>query len=174
VGAHRGGQAAHRNGCRAGAVARACDLDGVQAQYEQLIIRYSGRRPPPGDPLLLTHIQLVNEWQRFPFLDPQLPEALLPNWIGHRAAVVFTQLRGAVVRGRSGPMAGVCAGDCPGLNRPGAGGDPPPENVERLVEQPGGGGDCGPLGRPLALGEASRERAVWLVAAQPVGSVECG
>lgn len=74
-------------------VARAWDLDGVRAQYEQLIIRYSGRRPLPGDPLLLTHIQLVNEWQRFPFLDPQLPEALLPNWIGHRAAVVFTQLR---------------------------------------------------------------------------------
>src|SRR3984885_13369663 len=74
-------------------VARAWDLDGVRAQYEQLIIRYSGRRPPPGDPLLLTHVQLVNEWQRFPFLDPQLPEALLPNWIGHRAAVVFTQLR---------------------------------------------------------------------------------
>ena len=76
-----------------GLVARAWDLDGVRAQYEQLIIRYSGLRPLPGDPLLLTHIQLVNEWQRFPFLDPQLPEALLPNWIGHRAAVVFTQLR---------------------------------------------------------------------------------
>ena len=74
-------------------VARAWDLDGVRAQYEQLIIRYSGLRPLPGDPLLLTHIQLVNEWQRFPFLDPQLPEALLPNWIGHRAAVVFTELR---------------------------------------------------------------------------------
>ena len=44
-------------------VARAWDLDGVRAQYEQLIIRYSGRRPLPGDPLLLTHIQLVNEWQ---------------------------------------------------------------------------------------------------------------
>ena len=62
-------------------VARAWDLDGVRAQYEQLIIRYSGRRPLPGDPPLLTHIQLVNEWQRFPFLDPQLPEALLPNWM---------------------------------------------------------------------------------------------
>jgi phenylacetic acid degradation operon negative regulatory protein len=74
-------------------VTKAWDLDGVRAEYEQLIVRYSGLRPPPGDPLLLTHLQLVNEWQRFPFLDPQLPEALLPNWIGHRAAVVFTQLR---------------------------------------------------------------------------------
>jgi phenylacetic acid degradation operon negative regulatory protein len=74
-------------------VAKAWDLDGVRAQYEQLIIRYSGLRPRPGDPLLFAHVQLVNEWQRFPFLDPQLPEALLPDWIGHRAAVVFTQLR---------------------------------------------------------------------------------
>jgi len=40
-------------------------------------------------------VQLVNEWQRFPFLDPQLPDALLPNWIGQRAAVVFTELRAA-------------------------------------------------------------------------------
>ncbi|MCW2896457.1 MAG: paaX-like family protein, partial [Actinomycetia bacterium] len=74
-------------------VARAWDLEGVRAEYQELIIRYSGLRPPPGDPLLLTHVQLVNEWQRFPFLDPQLPDALLPNWIGRRAAVVFTQLR---------------------------------------------------------------------------------
>lgn len=74
-------------------VARAWDLDAVRAEYQELIIRYSGLRPAPGDPLLLTHVQLVNEWQRFPFLDPQLPDALLPNWIGRRAAVVFTQLR---------------------------------------------------------------------------------
>jgi phenylacetic acid degradation operon negative regulatory protein len=74
-------------------VAQAWDLDGVRAEYEELIVRYSGLCPPPGDPLLLAHVQLVNEWQRFPFLDPQLPDALLPNWIGRRAAVVFTQLR---------------------------------------------------------------------------------
>src|SRR3981081_4192183 len=57
-------------------VARAWDLEGVRAEYEQLIVRYSGRRPAPGDALLFAHVQLVNEWQRFPFLDPQLPEAL--------------------------------------------------------------------------------------------------
>ncbi|HYZ52112.1 MAG TPA: PaaX family transcriptional regulator C-terminal domain-containing protein [Streptosporangiaceae bacterium] len=74
-------------------VARAWDLDGVRAEYEQLLIRFSGLRPPLGDPLLFMHVQLVNEWQRFPFLDPQLPEELLPDWIGRRAAVVFTQLR---------------------------------------------------------------------------------
>jgi phenylacetic acid degradation operon negative regulatory protein len=74
-------------------VGQAWDLEGVRAQYEQLIIRYSGMRPEPGDPLLFAHLQLVNEWQRLPFLDPQLPDTLLPDWIGRRAARVFNQLR---------------------------------------------------------------------------------
>jgi len=74
-------------------VRRAWDLDEVAARYEKLLVRFSGLQPAAGDPLLLTHVQLVSEWQRFPFLDPQLPETLAPNWIGRRAAVVFRQLR---------------------------------------------------------------------------------
>jgi phenylacetic acid degradation operon negative regulatory protein len=74
-------------------VGQAWDLEEVKAKYEQLLVRFSGVRPEPGDPLLFTHVQLVSEWQRFPFLDPQLPDALLPDWIGRRAAVVFTELR---------------------------------------------------------------------------------
>ena len=74
-------------------VRRAWDLDEVTARYEQLLVRFSGMRPEPGDPLLFTHVQLVSEWQRFPFLDPQLPAELCPDWIGRRAAVVFRQLR---------------------------------------------------------------------------------
>ena len=50
-------------------------------------------RPRAGNPLLFTHVQLVNEWQRFPFLDPQLPKELLPNWIGRRAARTFRERR---------------------------------------------------------------------------------
>ena len=35
-------------------------------------------------------IQLVDAWRRFPFLDPGLPDALLPRpWVGHRAGEVF-------------------------------------------------------------------------------------
>jgi phenylacetic acid degradation operon negative regulatory protein len=74
-------------------VRRAWDLDEVTARYQQLLIRFSGLEPEPGDPLLFTHVQLVSEWQRFPFLDPQLPGELCPDWIGRRAAVVFRQLR---------------------------------------------------------------------------------
>jgi phenylacetic acid degradation operon negative regulatory protein len=74
-------------------VRQSWDLNEVTHKYEQLLVRFSGLSPAPGDPVLFTHIQLVNEWQHFPFMDPQLPEALVPNWIGRRAAVVFQQLR---------------------------------------------------------------------------------
>lgn len=74
-------------------VQRAWDLDGLVAMYDELLRAYDGVRPEPGDPVLLTHIELVSQWQRFPFVDPQLPEALLPDWIGRRAAAMFQQLR---------------------------------------------------------------------------------
>ena len=74
-------------------VRRAWDLDEVAARYESLLDRVKGLRPRGGDPLLFNHVLLVNEWQRFPFLDPQLPQELLPNWIGRRAARVFRERR---------------------------------------------------------------------------------
>ena len=74
-------------------VRRAWDLDEVAARYESLLDRVKGLRPRGGDPLLFNHVLLVNEWQRFPFLDPQLPPELLPNWIGRRAARVFRERR---------------------------------------------------------------------------------
>ena len=74
-------------------VRRSWDLDEVAKRYEQVLIKYSGLEPQPGDPILFTDIQLVGEWQRMPFLDPQLPEELLPDWIGRRAASVCKGLR---------------------------------------------------------------------------------
>jgi phenylacetic acid degradation operon negative regulatory protein len=74
-------------------VRRAWDLDEVAAHYDDLLRRVKRLRPRVGDPLLFTHVQLVNEWQRFPFLDPQLPEELLPNWIGRRSARFFRARR---------------------------------------------------------------------------------
>lgn len=74
-------------------VERAWDLAEVAASYEQLLSDFSERRPTSGDGLLFSHLALVNEWQRFPFLDPQLPDELLGNWIGNRAATLFEQRR---------------------------------------------------------------------------------
>jgi phenylacetic acid degradation operon negative regulatory protein len=42
--------------------------------------------PSPGEDTLLSFLRMINEWQEFPRTDPQLPEALLPDWIGRRVA----------------------------------------------------------------------------------------
>lgn len=74
-------------------VRRAWDLGPVSARYEALLARFSGARPAPGDPLMFTHLSLVNHWQHLPDLDPRLPDELVPDWIGKRATRVFTELR---------------------------------------------------------------------------------
>lgn len=74
-------------------VARAWDLDGLVAMYDELLRTYTGLSPEPGDPVLFTHVELVSQWQRFPFVDPQLPAELLPDWIGRRAAAMFKRQR---------------------------------------------------------------------------------
>jgi phenylacetic acid degradation operon negative regulatory protein len=73
-------------------VRRAWDLDAAARRYAELMERFPRLEPAPGDDTLFTHIALVNEWQRFPFMDPQLPEELLPGWVGRRAADQFVQL----------------------------------------------------------------------------------
>jgi phenylacetic acid degradation operon negative regulatory protein len=73
-------------------VTRAWDLDSVAARYARLLETYSHRQPECGDELLFTHLSLIEEWRRFPSLDPQLPQDLLPDWIGRRAADTFVEL----------------------------------------------------------------------------------
>ncbi len=79
-------------GSEAELVARAWNLAVVAEHYEVFLDQFSGIRPQPGDPTLQAQIWLVHEWRRFPFLDPQLPDALLPpGWIGRRARRVFEE-----------------------------------------------------------------------------------
>jgi phenylacetic acid degradation operon negative regulatory protein len=73
-------------------VRRAWDLDGVAANYRQLLARFTQAEPEPGDPVLLAHLELTDALRRFPFVDPQLPEALLPDWIGRQATQRLTEL----------------------------------------------------------------------------------
>jgi phenylacetic acid degradation operon negative regulatory protein len=73
-------------------VRRAWDLDTVAARYATLIDTFAGLEPEPGDDVLLTYLALVNEWREFPSMDPQLPEDLLPDWIGRRATEISANL----------------------------------------------------------------------------------
>ena len=77
-------------------VERAWNLDEVAAHYEEFLDEFAGIRPEPGDPTLYAQVRLVHEWRRFPFLDPQLPDELLPpRWTGQRARALFDQQHAA-------------------------------------------------------------------------------
>jgi phenylacetic acid degradation operon negative regulatory protein len=72
-------------------VAQAWDLAAVEAAYEEFLDEFGAADPATPDELLRGQINLVHAWRRFPFLDPQLPAALLPaDWAGTRAAVLFS------------------------------------------------------------------------------------
>ena len=71
------------------------DLDALSERYSEVEARYRDSKPAAGDDTLFTHIRAVAELQRLPFSDPQLPEALLPDWIGRRVTAHLQHLRRA-------------------------------------------------------------------------------
>ena len=74
-------------------VAEAWDLTTIGAAYAEFIERHRRRTPAPGEDTFAALTQLVQDWRRFPFLDPDLPAELLPEgWAGHRAATLFHRL----------------------------------------------------------------------------------
>jgi phenylacetic acid degradation operon negative regulatory protein len=74
-------------------IVRAWSLDDVAARYAKLLDTYQGLEPEPGDEVLFSYLTLVDEWRAFPTMDPQLPQDVLPDWIGRRAADAFVTLR---------------------------------------------------------------------------------
>ncbi len=71
-------------------VARAWDLRELEERYQEFIEEFGAASPADGDAVLHAQIRLVHEWRRFPYLDPRLPDALLPpGWEGARAAALF-------------------------------------------------------------------------------------
>lgn len=73
-------------------VKRAWNVDRVAARYATLLDTFADLEPAPGDDLLFAHLALVDQWHTFPAMDPQLPEDLLPDWIGRRAVRTFVDL----------------------------------------------------------------------------------
>lgn len=77
-------------GAEATMVARAWDLSDLRARYECFAGEFAPLDPRDADAVLRAQTRLVHEWRRFPFLDPQLPDALLPpHWSGAKAAEIF-------------------------------------------------------------------------------------
>jgi phenylacetic acid degradation operon negative regulatory protein len=74
-------------------VRRGWDLDSLRARYEQVLAAIADLRPAGSDEMLAAHLRMISEWQEFPRTDPQLPEALLPDWIGRRVARRIEALR---------------------------------------------------------------------------------
>ncbi|KQS64901.1 PaaX family transcriptional regulator C-terminal domain-containing protein [Modestobacter sp. Leaf380] len=73
-------------------VRSAWDLDAIEGRYEDFLELVGSRRPRTDRQALVAQVRLVQEWRRFPLLDPGLPRELLPpRWSGNRAAQVFRE-----------------------------------------------------------------------------------
>jgi phenylacetic acid degradation operon negative regulatory protein len=69
---------------------RAWDLDELAQEYEAFVAAFGGRRPSTDDDQFAALVELVHGWRRFPFVDPEIPERLLPRrWPGRRAKQTF-------------------------------------------------------------------------------------
>lgn len=92
-------------------VRRAWDLDRLAARYEEFLVRFDrpapvGRAGPaapggPGGPADAGRwvTDLVHQWRQFPFVDPELPERLLPaHWPGRAAKDRFDRCHQAWLR----------------------------------------------------------------------------
>jgi phenylacetic acid degradation operon negative regulatory protein len=69
---------------------QAWDLAELETAYADFLGEVGRLRPKDDAATFGAQLRLVQEWRRFPFLDPGLPPELLPDqWNGARAASVF-------------------------------------------------------------------------------------
>jgi len=69
---------------------RAWDLDDLADQYRAFDERFRRRSPTGEEAQLTALVELVHAWRRFPFVDPEIPDRLLPRtWPGRRAKALF-------------------------------------------------------------------------------------
>jgi phenylacetic acid degradation operon negative regulatory protein len=69
---------------------RAWDMDALSDEYRAFVQMFQGRSPTTPRARFAAATELVHEWRRFPFVDPELPDELLPStWQGRRARIVF-------------------------------------------------------------------------------------
>lgn len=97
-------------------VGKAWNLSELADAYNELLARYSHHRPAAGDEVLFNYLELGNLLQRFMRRDPQLPEELLPNWVGHQAAELIRACRVAWAEPARKRWAELLAESTPGLS----------------------------------------------------------
>ena len=65
-------------------------LDRLDAHYRAFLDAFADLRPRRPEERFVAQARLVHQWRRFPFMDPGLPEPLLPpGWSGVAAGEVF-------------------------------------------------------------------------------------
>jgi phenylacetic acid degradation operon negative regulatory protein len=68
----------------------AWDLPGLREHYEQFIDDFAQTAPSTGAETFAAQTAIVHAWRRFPFIDPDLPDDLLPrDWPRRRAYELF-------------------------------------------------------------------------------------
>jgi phenylacetic acid degradation operon negative regulatory protein len=73
-------------------LARAWDLTELAAAYTGFVAAFEGRAPVSDAERAADLVELVHAWRRFPFLDPGIPNRLLPpHWPGRTAHGVFAE-----------------------------------------------------------------------------------
>jgi phenylacetic acid degradation operon negative regulatory protein len=73
-------------------IADAWDLEAVAGRYRAFVARFGRLRPSRPEAMFRAQTQLVHDWRTFPFVDPDLPESLLPaGWPRSRAHAVFVE-----------------------------------------------------------------------------------
>lgn len=81
---------------------RAYDLDALRDLHQQFLHRFSPWRAQHVEHLrplqqLARRVELVHEWRRTLFLDPGLPQQLVPDdWLGADAVALFAELYGTL------------------------------------------------------------------------------
>ncbi|SNT11587.1 PaaX family transcriptional regulator [Rhodococcoides kyotonense] len=74
-------------------VQRSWDLEKIADTYDELLNRFEDKRGLSGEAALVAHLELVDALRQTPYMDPHLPDALLPEWSGLGAVKRLQDLR---------------------------------------------------------------------------------
>jgi phenylacetic acid degradation operon negative regulatory protein len=71
-------------------IRRAWDLDALGQRYMDFTNDFDSRQPRTDEARFISLMEMVHDWRRFPFGDPEIPIELLPaSWPGHEAKRLF-------------------------------------------------------------------------------------